>query len=590
MRGISSAIIGDQMTLRRLRLAGGLIMLSYLAAHLVMHALGNISWQAMEAGARIHDFVWHSKIGTIALYSAFAVHFSLALWALYARDSLRMGAGEWARLILGFSILPLLIHHFAAGRYVYSAFDVQRSYDVVLTVYFKFFPFWGWRQIAALLVAWTHGCLGLHFWLRPRAWYGRVAPALLAIATLLPAVSLLGIWQGTREVIAHGQAHPDWFRALIQQGHLRDAAVNGPSWTLEVQLYWAFAILVALVLAARFARHLIQWRRGTIRIEYADGKTVRVPKGWAVLDASRLAGISHASICGGRGRCTTCRVRVMRGVDLLPPPEPSELQALARLQAGPNVRLGCQLRPHGDVSVLPLLPVGAVDDETRRRAAQIRDAERTVAIFFLDIRRSTSLVERRLPYDVVFLLNHFFAAVASAVVESGGTPNQFLGDGMMAIFGTDTDPSEACRQSLRAAKLIGERLDAMNKRLAHELNEPISIGIGLHVGRVILGEIGYRDHRSLTAVGDSVHVAARLQDLTKDYKCAMVASDRLLATAAVDASALAAHEIRVRGREGALVIRIVERLEDIAVDAAPVTAAPPHRPAWGAQSPSFSET
>lgn len=579
MPGTSLTFLTDQMTFRRLRLTGGLVMFSYLAAHLAMHALGNVSWQAMETGARVHDFVWHSAIGTAALYGAFAVHFTLALWALYARDSLRMGAGEWARLILGFSILPLLIHHFAAGRYVYSAFDVQRSYDVVLTVYFKFFPFWGWRQIAALLVAWTHGCLGLHFWLKPRPWYGRAAPALLVFATLLPAVSLLGIWQGTREVIAYGQTHPEWFRGLIQQGHLRDAAVNGPSWALEVQLYWAFAILVALVLGARFVRHLVEWRRGTVRIEYPEGKSVRVPKGWAVLDASRLAGVSHASICGGRGRCTTCRVRVTRGLDMLPPPEPSEQLALARLQAGPNVRLGCQLRPRGDLSVLPLLPAGAVDSETRQRAAQIRDMERTVAIFFLDIRRSTSLVEKRLPYDVVFLLNHFFEAVAGAVVESGGIPNQFLGDGMMAIFGTDSDPSDGCRQSLRAAKLIGERLQAMNKRLAHELDEPIKIGIGLHVGRVVLGEIGYRDHRSLTAVGDAVHVAARLQDLTKDYQCAMVASDLLLATAAVDVSTLPDHEIRVRGREGTLVIRVIETLETLAVSTGPVTAAPPRHPA-----------
>lgn len=138
-----SRIFRDQMTVRRLRLAAGLIMLSYLTLHLSMHALGNISFEAMQWGTRIHDFVWHSMPGTIALYGAFAVHFTLALYALYSRRSFRMGAGELVRLVLGFSILPLLLHHFAAGRYVYSAFDVTRHYDVVLTVYFSFVPFWG---------------------------------------------------------------------------------------------------------------------------------------------------------------------------------------------------------------------------------------------------------------------------------------------------------------------------------------------------------------------------------------------------------------------------------------------------------------
>ena len=137
---LDSNILRDQMTVRRLRLTAGLIMLCYLTLHFIMHALGNVSLEAMQWGTRIHDFVWHSTPGTIVLYGAFAIHFTLALYALYARRSFRMGAGELVRLLLGFSILPLLLHHFAAGRYVYSAFDVTRRYDVVLTVYFSFVP------------------------------------------------------------------------------------------------------------------------------------------------------------------------------------------------------------------------------------------------------------------------------------------------------------------------------------------------------------------------------------------------------------------------------------------------------------------
>src|SRR5215469_12023018 len=107
---LHSYVFRDQMTIRRLRLAAGLVMLSYLAMHLTMHALGNISFQAMQWGTRIHDFVWHSAPGTIALYCALAIHFTLALYALYARRSFRMGSGELVRLVLGFSILPLLFH------------------------------------------------------------------------------------------------------------------------------------------------------------------------------------------------------------------------------------------------------------------------------------------------------------------------------------------------------------------------------------------------------------------------------------------------------------------------------------------------
>jgi adenylate cyclase len=559
-----SGIFRDQMTVRRLRVAAGLIMLCYLALHLSMHALGNISFEAMQWGTRIHDFVWHSTLGTIALYGAFAIHFTLALYALYARRSFRMGAGELLRLLLGFSILPLLLHHFAAGRYVYSAFDVTRRYDVVLTVYFSFVPFWGWRQITVLLVAWTHGCLGVHYWLRARSTYHKFAPVLLTCATLLPVLALLGIWQGTHQVLAQWQLHPEWLQVAVREGHVRDPNVNGPSWNLEVQLYWIYVVLLALVFAARAARWLVERRRGLISISYPGGRVVRVPIGYSVLDASRRTGISHAAICGGRGRCTTCRIRVLRGVDRLPPPAASEQAALGRLLAGPSVRLACQLRPHSDIAALPLLPPDISASESHRRDySEASDIERFVAIMFVDIRRSTALVEKRLPYDVVFLLNHFFDAVAGAVVDTGGTPNQFVGDGMMAIFGIHAGPREACSQALVAAQLIHSRLADLNRTLADELPEPLAIGVGLHAGNVILGELGYRDRFLLTAIGDSVHVAARLQDLTKDYGCQLVVSDIVAATAGVEMNRFPVREVNVRGRVEPLAVRVVGAMNEL---------------------------
>jgi adenylate cyclase len=560
---LDSTILRDQMTVRWLRLAAGLIMLCYLTLHLSMHALGNVSFEAMQWGTRIHDLVWHSIPGTIILYGALAIHFTLALYALYARRSFRMGAGELVRLLLGFSILPLLFHHFTAGRYVYSAFDVTRHYDVVLTVYFSFVPFWGWRQVTVLLVAWAHGCLGVHYWLRARSSYHQFAPALLTFAILLPVLALLGIWQGTHQVLAQWQLHPDWLKMAVRDGHVRDPSVNGPSWNLEVQLYSIYVVLLALVFVARAVRWLVERRRGLINIVYPGGRAVRVPVGYAVLDASRRAGIPHAAVCGGRGRCTTCRIRVLRGTDTLPPPSTSEEAVLARLRAGPSVRLACQLRPRSDTAVLPLLPPDISASESRQRDSEVSDIERFVAIMFVDIRRSTALVEKRLPYDVVFLLNHFFDAVAGAVVDAGGMPNQFVGDGMMAIFGMHTDPREACSQALGAAQLIHRRLGDMNRTLADELPEPISIGVGLHAGSVILGELGYRDRFLLTAIGDSVHVAARLQDLTKDYGCQLVVSDIVAITAGVQMSGFPLREVTVRGRAEPLAVRIVGAMNEL---------------------------
>src|SRR5207245_10751779 len=117
-----------------------------------------------------------------------------------------------------------------------------------------------------------------------------------------------------------------------------------------------FGGIGAAVLLARIARRAWRRRHGVVRIGYADGRSVEVTPGTSVLEASRLAGIPHASVCGGRGRCSTCRIRVRGEVHSMDPPAEDEQLVLRRIGATSNVRLACQLRPRGAVEVTPLLP------------------------------------------------------------------------------------------------------------------------------------------------------------------------------------------------------------------------------------------
>lgn len=123
LRAIAAALVGPK-TVRRLRLACGLIMFTYVTLHLLNHSLGIFGWQAMQLGGFYAALIWRSLPGTVLLYGAFMIHFLLALWDLYQRRCFRMGWSEGSRLLLGFSILPLLVHHYVAQRYVYSAYDV----------------------------------------------------------------------------------------------------------------------------------------------------------------------------------------------------------------------------------------------------------------------------------------------------------------------------------------------------------------------------------------------------------------------------------------------------------------------------------
>src|SRR6478609_6446802 len=184
--------------------------------------------------------------------------------------------------------------------------------------------------------------------------------------------------------------------------------------------------------------------------------------------------------------------------------------------------------------------------------------ERYLVCMFVDMRGSTMLAEKRLPYDTVFIVNRFLAAVSQAVVAHGGKPNQFIGDGELALFGLNSDPQTACRQALAAAAQIAENIDELNQALRHDLPQPLRFGIGIHGGEVIVGDIGYRDNMVFTALGDPVNVAARLQDMTKSLSCAAIVSEDVFISAGCAAGTLPPHDLPVRGRMAPIKVRAVD--------------------------------
>jgi adenylate cyclase len=550
------------VSLRRLRLVTGLILFAYLTTHFTNHALGLISLEAMEAGRRWFLALWRNPLGTLALYGALLTHFTLALVALYRRRHLRMPAAEAAQLILGLAIPPLLISHIMGTRLAHAWFDVTDSYTRVVLNLWQLRPDLGARQALVLLVAWTHGCIGLHFSWRLRPSYPRLAPFLLAAAVLLPTLALLGFVQGGRQVAARAPtpaAAAEIFRAT---GGPRAEERERLERTRDAILAGVGASLAG-VLIARGIRQVLT-RRRLYRVTYPDDRRVASAVGTTVLEASRLAGIPHASVCGGRGRCSTCRVRIVRGLDDLPAPAPEEVRVLRRIGAPANVRLACQLRPTRDLAVALLLPASAPAREGFAQPAYHAGQEREVTVLFADLRQFTRVAEGRLPYDVVFLLNRYFDAVGGAVERSGGVANQFTGDGVMALFGVEGDPVQGCRAALAGAREIARSIETLTAELGEELPAPLRIGIGIHAGPAVVGQMGHGVARYLTAVGDTVHVASRLQELTKEYDCQLVLSRSVAERAGLDAGALPRHAVSVRNRAEPVVIYVVKDVRSLA--------------------------
>jgi adenylate cyclase len=393
----------------------------------------------------------------------------------------------------------------------------------------------------------------------------------------MPVLAILGVAEAGREVSALAR-DPGFAKRLLAETRAPVGAQRAELAGIRDMLFWTTWALIGLTFAARGIRDWVL-RRSRVRVRYFDGSEVHIPAGWSVLEASRHARIPHASVCGGRGRCSTCRVRVAGDPAALPPPAPLERRVLERIGAPPNVRLACQLRPTGDLFVTPLL-APTVRAHAAHAAPSIRGGghEREIAVLFADLRGFTRLAENKLPYDVVFILNRYFEAVGGAVALAGGMANQYTGDGVMALFGIETEPSTACRQALVAAGAMVNRVTELGRALSGEVESAFRIGIGIHIGRVVVGEMGYGETRYLTAVGDAVNTASRLEGATKEYDCELVVSEEVFARAGIDPGDYPRAELTLRNREATLRVLLVNDAQKLAVRVAAISSRTPDSP------------
>ena len=561
----------------RARLASGLVLYAFVTTHLLNHSLGLVSLDAMEVGRSVFLAVWRNWVGTLLLYGAVVAHLTLVLLSLYRRRTWRsMSRPEIAQIVFGLAIPPLLVEHVLGTRGLHAAFDLNDSYAYTILSLWVFEPWLGLQQAVVVLVAWLHGCIGVHMWLRLKPWYPKAAAYLYTLAVLLPVLALAGFQDAGREA-ARLYEDPIWRSTFYSALNVPRAALPESRAWLDQVLTIARWILVCVPLAL-FAVWLVQRRierlRGLITITYPMDRKVVIQPGTSVLEASRIGGIPHASVCGGRGRCSTCRVRVGEGREWLPAPSEDEVRVLARVGAPDGVRLACQIQPTHSLFVTPLLPAVAQARDGFRKPAYLQGSEREIAILFADLRAFTQFAEHKLPYDVVFVVNQYFRSMGQAVEQAGGQLDKFIGDGVMALFGLENSSADGCRQALLAARGMAEALDQLNQALSHDMEEPLRIGIGIHAGTVIVGEMGYARVTSITAIGDAVNTASRLEQLTKEFGAQLVVSRRVAKRAGVDLGRFPRREIEVRGRVQSMSIYVIKSALDLPAELAGMARTP----------------
>ncbi|MGI9395329.1 MAG: adenylate/guanylate cyclase domain-containing protein [Boseongicola sp.] len=522
----------------QLRIWSGLILFAFALTHFINHGLGLISIEAMQSGQDIRQLVTRTVLGTALLIGAATIHFVLGIAKFLAARTWRLGIGGIVQLAFGLLIPIFLIRHVIGTRVVDAMFGIEDDYHYAL---WAMWPGEAWNQAFLISMVWIHGCIGIHNWLTLKSWYRRYTWIWYGLAVAIPFVSYAGfVAAGRLAKLESSYVNPfteDQFGTILQVLNFSAIGYYGT-------LIAAIGVWLALLIADRY--------RHKVAVSYDNGPTVLAPRGLSVLEISKTNRIPHASVCGGKARCSTCRVRVTEGLENLPPASENELKVLSRVGAPSNVRLACQLHPESDISVSTLLPANVDALDVNKADKYLWGVEQDVTLLFCDLRGFTQMSEGKLSFDVVFLLNQFLGRMAEAIEDTDGYVDKFMGDGIMAIFGMGTTAKEGALHAIEAARAMGGVLDALNQSLREDLPTPLSIGIGIHSGAAILGRIGAA-HRTeaagrITALGETVNLASRLESMTKEMQVQVIVSkDAIEAAGLVPDEKLLLHTVEVRG-------------------------------------------
>ena len=484
---------------RNLRLGSGLLLFAYIALHLANHALGLVSLDVAERALAIAAAFWHGGVGSVLLYGAFAIHLALAFDAIYARRTLRMAPADLVRVFLGLGIPTLLIGHAVGTRLAWQIYGESTAYSRVIGSLLA--ADGQGRQLALLVPGWLHGCIGVHFALVRRPMYQRLRPVLFALALLLPVLGALGFLAMARELQTAAVMHA--LSAVTPTRASQPALASVRQVVLAV-----YAGACMLVFVSRWGRWWRERRAGsTVRIRY-PGRSVAVPRGWSVLEASRSHHLPHVAVCGGRARCSTCRVRIVDGEAHCPAPTDMESATLRRIHAGKDIRLACQLRPTGDVAVVPVLaPAGPA----RHPATSAPAVEKELAFACISWNNYHALSQAMLAQDEVFLVARFRRSVESATHPRRAAICNVTNDSVTLVFGVSGRPDQACREALLAACAVEQDLHALAELCARQFGARPEFGICAHVGVAALSDADGEVPHQRVAAGPAVREMQRLR-------------------------------------------------------------------------------
>lgn len=337
----------------------GLVLFAFVTTHLVNSSFGLVSIAAMDSARAVLMAPWANPLGLLLLTASLWVHAALGLRSVYLRNTLRMTRTDMVQLVTSLAIVPLLTPH-VVGTAVAARFGIVPSYASLMPYFWIDAPLEGLRQVFLLTFVWVHGCIGFHTFMRIQPGWRRVAGFIYPLVVAIPVLALLGFVGAGNEAIERrdnpaavaAPAITDYAAPVAEENDTPEPVAEQPqlsfneilailsriNWTV----FYAYLAIVAAVFAARQIR--LSGQRDRVRVDFG-GETVTAKAGLTLLEMARIDHIPVANLCRGRGRCGTCRVRILHAEGQLPAPSEIESATLERVNAGRGVRLSCQMKP-----------------------------------------------------------------------------------------------------------------------------------------------------------------------------------------------------------------------------------------------------
>lgn len=247
----------------------------------------------------------------------------------------------------------------------------------------------------------------------------------------------------------------------------------------------------------------------------------------SILDVSIANKIPHLHECGGNGICTTCRIRVIDGLSSITKPTVKETEMARKRNWDPSIRLACQTRVRGEVSIQRLVWTSAEISRLQVETVPLgQGEERPLALLFCDLRDFTKLAENHTNFDLAHMLNRFFTILGDPILMNNGIIYQYAGDEIIGLFGTGGGQKEKiCYDAIRAGLGMLYAVERLNRIELKDFNTEFRIGVGLHFGKAFVGQIGHPKHRQFAVIGDPVNVTSRIESLNKELGTKLLVSD-----------------------------------------------------------------